>query len=152
MLIKFTEFIIWPEKAFKSNPDKFVIGVLGNPKIFRLLTSQSGREIQGRRLHVISMTQWSSDTDIQMIYLDASALEKHREEIRTNTPAAVLTISDSEAFLGAGGMLSFIPKRSGRLGFAVNLTVQKESSLVFSSALLRLAIIYTNEGKRGNND
>ena len=142
MLIKFTDFIAWPETAFEKTPGNFVIGILGDPRIFNLLSPLSGKKIQGRSLNVIRLEEWNPPGQtIQMLYMDSDAVEKWEKEIRADDRRGILTVSDSPGFLETGGMLRFTTKPSGQIGFAVNRTVQQRSKLVFSAALLRLAEI-----------
>lgn len=147
MMIKFTDFITWPAQAFEDSDNSFVIGILGNPTLFGLLSAFEGRQIQGRPLRVIALETWEDDRPLHMIYLDSRKLAANEEFILADQRKYTLTVSDSEDFLAAGGMLSFITKKDGRLGFAVNRPVQLASGLGFSSALLRLASIRNGTGQ-----
>lgn len=141
MLIKFTDFITWPENAFKKNPGAFVIAVMGNPEIFRQLSELSGSSVQGRTLSVTRMPELDLSRPVHLLYADPSRVPELKEVFVREDSLPLLTVSDSEAFLEAGGMLSFLPMEKGRIGFAVNRAVQIRSGLTFSSALLRLAEI-----------
>ncbi len=141
MLIKFTDFITWPEKAFDRSPDTFVIGILGSPKMFRLMAPLKGKKIQGRSLSVVQLKRWDPGQPVHLLYLGKSGTGLDPPPEGGTGSKATLTVSDSEEFLKAGGILSFITGENGRIGFAVNRTAQIRSGLVFSSSLLKLAQI-----------
>ncbi len=148
-MLKFTDFITWPKDAFESDQQNFVLGILGDPKIFKLISSLRDKEIQGRPLTVVRLDEWTGGPMVHMIYMDPSRLELWHSQIKQDRRKAILTVSGSDAFLQAGGILSFIKKEGGQIGFSVNRTAQQKSGLVFSSALLRLAKIRNFDPEAG---
>lgn len=147
MLIKFTDFIKWPQKAFTKPHEDFVIGVLGNPEIFSLLAPLEGKKVQGRFLKVIQLKGWNPKDTVHLAYLDHYPEGKPEEIIDLNDSFPTLTVSDSKGFLKAGGILQFITRKNGKIGFAVNRTAQLKSDLDFSASLLKLAEIKEFKGE-----
>jgi len=142
MLIKFTDFITWPDQAFERSPDTFAVGILGNRELVHLLTPLAGKPIQGRRLKIIDLDRAEEKPPaLHVLYVGASGIHRWKTTIGELDGSYLLTVSDSDLFISQGGIMQFVEKSGNRLGFAVNRPVQIKSWLKFSAALLRLARI-----------
>ncbi|MCP4119040.1 MAG: YfiR family protein [Desulfobacteraceae bacterium] len=142
MLIKFTDFITWPNQAFEGSPDTFAVGVLGDREFVRLLMPLEGKLIQGRRLKIIDLDRAGEKPPaLHVLYVGASGIHRWKTTIGGRYWSCLLTVSDSDLFISQGGIMQFVEKSGNRMGFAVNRSAQIKSRLKFSASLLRLAII-----------
>ncbi|MBI9089661.1 MAG: YfiR family protein [Desulfobacterium sp.] len=142
MLIKFTDFITWPDQAFERSPDTFVMGIMGDRELVHLLQPLAGKPIQGRHLRIVDLDRAEDrPLALHMLYVGRSGIHRWKTTVGTLYGAYLLTVSDSDLFLDQGGIMQFVEKSGNRLGFAVNRSVQMKSWLKFSASLLRLARI-----------
>jgi len=145
-LIKFTDFIKWPDTAFESNPDSFVLGILGMNIFHHLLDPFIGKSIQGRKFmirHYKGMAEVSSISNVQILFVSHSEVPHYQEIFNQLNTHGILTISDRPEFIRHGGTIAFV-KRGNRIGFEINRVSEKRAGLKISSDLLQLATrVYT---------
>lgn len=140
MLIKFTDFITWPDQAFEHSPDTFVMGILGDRELVHLLQPLAGKIIQGRRLRIIDLDRAEEKPlALHILYVGAPGIHRWKATMGALSGSYLLTVSDSDLFISQGGIMQFVEKSGNRLGFAVNRSAQVKSWLKFSASLLRLA-------------
>jgi hypothetical protein len=63
---------------------------------------------------------------------------------------SVLTVSDTDGFLDAGGMIQFLIE-NGHVRFAINVDATSRAKLKLSSKLLSLARVAGGNGKETGN-
>jgi len=140
-LIKFTDFIHWPDELFKDNPDHFVLGILGRNVFHHLFDPFIGKKIHGRRFmvrHFNGMKDISSVSNIQMLFVSRSEIPHFKEIFERLDTKGMLTISDTPEFIQYGGTIVFV-KKGSHIGFEINRASEKRAGLRIASDLLQLA-------------
>lgn len=134
--LKFTE---WPEPVPPSDP--FVICVLNDPALGDALERVvKGREFAGRRMTVSLAVSGPKDR-CRVLYVSGVTASQGAHLLAELRDSPVLTISDLEWFIEAGGMAQFFFER-GHLRFNIGMQAVKRSRLQMSSRLLTLAKRY----------
>lgn len=140
-LYNFAKFVEWPAEAFPAANTPIIIGIVGkNPFDGVLERSVRDKVIRGRALTV---QQASSPADAalkhcQIIFISAGEKGHFVEilEMLKNTPA--LTVSETDGFLKAGGMVNFVIQDK-KVRFEINDAAATRAGLRISSKLLSLA-------------
>ncbi|HTD95252.1 MAG TPA: YfiR family protein [Chitinophagaceae bacterium] len=144
-LFNFTQFVDWPPTSFDADESPLVIGILGaNPFGSFLEETVSGEKING---HPVTVHYCQSDEDAQnchLLFVNLPDVKKRKAIITTLKGKNVLTVSDASDFSKLGGMIKFFTSNN-KIKLQVNLEATKESELVLSSKLLRLAEIFKSE-------
>jgi hypothetical protein len=140
-LIKFTDFIQWPDESFAKDPNHFVLGILGRNIFNHLFDPFIGKEIHGRSFmvrHCESMQALSSVSNVQMLFVSRSEIPYFQEIFKQLDTKGMLTISDTPEFIQYGGTIVFV-KKGSHIGFEINRTSEKRAGLKICSDLLQLA-------------
>ena len=138
-IYSFMKFTEWPEPLPATDP--FVICVLNAPAVASALERTiKGREFAGRRM-TVSIDAPGPKAPCRVLYVSGVTPSRGAELISELRDSPVLTISDLEWFVGAGGMAQLFYER-GQLRFNIGLTSVKRSKLLMSSKLLVLAKRY----------
>ena len=138
-LYNFTHFIDWPESAFESKYDSFIIGVVGNDPITPLIE----QAIKGEWIetHVIRLQRFRSVDDIDrchILYVSSDDPDEVKEIIRVASRKKILTVGDTPNFVRWGGLIRFYTDQ-GKLRLQINNTIAKAEGFKISSKLLRVA-------------
>lgn len=141
-IYKFLLFINKTETK-TENKKPFKIGIVADEEMTRLLKAVALRPVgsTGRRLEVKQLPPDSSpaalaSNDILFIPQDQSENTEQIVEALDNAP--VLTVSDMEGFLDAGGMVQFV-RRGHNIGWAINRSAVQKAGIELSSQLYRNA-------------
>lgn len=138
----FTHFINWPDIAFESQYDPFIIGIIGNDPITRYLETAIANERVGT--HLLKFEKFNSIADIKKCHILYVA-SKDPDEIKNIIAAVdgrkVLTVGDTPNFLRWGGMIRFHTEE-GKIRLQINNTIAKAEGLKISSKLLRVAQVF----------
>ncbi|HEV2693862.1 MAG TPA: YfiR family protein [Verrucomicrobiae bacterium] len=140
-LYNFAKFIDWPSEAFTNESSPFTIGILGDNPFGTLLEQMvAGRKINERPIRV--QTFQADDpaiTNCHILFVSVSE-KKHLGDIFQKLHgSSVLSVSDAEGFLAAGGMVSFVVV-DGKIRFQINDRPAKAARLKISAKLLSLAV------------
>jgi len=140
-LIKFTDYIKWPESAFQKDPDHFVFGILGKNMFQHLMDPFIGNDIHKRHF-IIKCFSGIGDLDdisgVQMLFVSQSETPHFQKIFDTIDTTGMLTISDAPGFIRYGGTIAFV-KKGSRISFEINRVSEKRAGLKISSDLLQLA-------------
>lgn len=140
-LYNFAQFSEWPPARFEDASSPIVIGIFGHDPfggfIDELVGSATigGRPVQVRR---VASVEEAKVCHVLFITRDKSAeLDTILKQLQGN---AVLTVSDIKDFTARGGMIELFIK-DNKMKFEVNMTEYKNSNVVISSRVLRLATL-----------
>jgi hypothetical protein len=140
-LFHFTQFVDWPEEAFRTSQTPLVIGILGNDPFGDYLDEVTQNEnVNGHPLVVKRYRTVEEIGSCHLLYintLNKVQLEQVFDQLKTKS---ILTVGDSPKFLQQGGMIQFVTK-SNTIDLRINIEVVKAANLTISSKLLRLAEI-----------
>lgn len=136
----FARFTDWPPTAFEGPDSPFVLCVAASDPEADILYSLRDKMVRDRKIVVRKYGPLSDLSECHILY---TALEDNEmvldllEEVRGES---VLTVGETRAFIGMGGILSFFLDGE-HLRFAVNLNAAEQAGLRFSAQLLMSAEI-----------
>lgn len=146
-LFNFTQFVDWPANAFENAQSPLVIGVIGdNPFGAYLAQTVSGEKING---HPLTVQYYKDEEEIKschILFINVNETKKLEQVEETVKGKNILTVSDHPDFLKQGGMIRFVTNNN-KIKLQINMEACKESKMVLSSKLLRLAEIVKNPVK-----
>jgi hypothetical protein len=140
-LFNFSHFVAWPEEAFATPAQPFVIGVLGSREIAEQLERAiRGENVEGRALEVRRYDRPEEVGGCQILFIDhshAASLERILPRLQAGH---TLTVSDLDDAARRGVMIQMVNDRS-RIRLLINLERAQAAGLSISSNLLRPAEI-----------
>jgi hypothetical protein len=146
-LFNFAKFVEWPVEAFRDANSPFVIGVLGeNPFETDLEDTVKDKVINGHPFVIKQLKNLSELKTCHILFISKSERRRLPEIIANLGAAPVLTVSEVDRFLQAGGMVNFILE-GNKVRFEINDQPAKRAGLRISSKLLNLARHSGREGR-----
>ena len=138
-LYNFAKFVEWPVQAFPSPDAPFSMCVLGpDPFGGALDAAVANERIQGRPLIVRRFDVWDASSQCHILFVSSALQTQFAALLGAGTFRRTLTVGDGEAFLQAGGHISFFLEEN-RVRFAINADSVARSDLQISSKLMRVA-------------
>ena len=142
-LYNFTQFVIWPDKAFAHSQAPFVLGVLGeDPFQVHLDEIVHGESVNGHPLIVKRYKTSENIDDCHLLFINLKNPDRIKEALNGIKGKSILTVSDAPNFIRMGGMVRFL-REGNKVRFMVNPEAANASGLTISSKLLNLAVIST---------
>jgi hypothetical protein len=139
-IFNFARFVDWPAQAFSNASAPMVIGVLGKNRFGTVLQDTvSGKVIRGHPLRFKQCASVPEAARCQILFISDSEKSRFRSIIGTLNGATILTVSDADGFIQAGGMID-LRIIDQKLRFDINNSAAKSAGLTISSKLLSLAI------------
>lgn len=138
-LYNFSKFIRWSDRAFTSEDEPFVIGIMGKEAFLEISAVLESRKIG---THDISVRHYSNIDEIKgcrLLYIHTTAPELWQPLIRKLKNSDIVTVGEAGTFAKQGGMIQFITIRN-RLRFIINLKAAKAAGFDLDSRLLSLAL------------
>jgi YfiR/HmsC-like len=155
-LIRFLDFIEWPDTAFASAEAPFSVCVRGDFSFGTALAEVARRSSpHGRRIDVRWLRTDQESRGCHVLFVSRSESRRYPEVLHAADAPGVLTIGETPDFLEAGGAMSFIVKTDANqrelLQFEVNLIAATDAQLKISSKLLAVArrVVNRPEPKKG---
>jgi YfiR/HmsC-like len=138
-LYNFAKFVQWPPQAFAGPGSPMVIGVLGD----NVFGDNLERTIRNKTIdnHPFEFREFHSvkeATNCQILFISPSEKKRLPKILNGLRGTSVLTVSETDHFIEAGGMINFDIEDS-EVHFQINNAAAKKSGLIISSKLLSLA-------------
>ena len=147
-IYNFAKFVEWPPEAFPSASSPLIIGIVGdNPFQDNLEQVVENKSINGHKFQVKRFKSLADVRSCHILFVSATERKRLAEILRAVRGAPVLTTSDLDYFLSAGGMIQFLME-GNKVRFAINDSTAKEAGLRISSKLLNLARSAPGESPR----
>jgi hypothetical protein len=138
-LFNFAKFVEWPSGTFPNAKSPITIGVLGQNVFGHYLEDTTrGKTVQNRPFEIKEFKSASEAGHCQILFVSPSVKGDLSEIIKDLHNASVLTVSETDQFLKAGGMVNFIIE-DDKIHFEINDRAAKAAGLKISSKLLSLA-------------
>ena len=135
-LHNFTLFVEWPAEAANGT---LPICVLGTDLFGRALPDAlRGRKVGGRELRSAIVATRQELAPCKVVYVSEADEVRHRNLLDSLRGSPVLTVGESEGFIGAGGIVRLFVDGE-KLRFQVNPEAARRSGLMISARLLELA-------------
>lgn len=140
-LYNFCRFIDWPDSAFASPNEPFIIGIIGDDPFGSLLNEA----IEGEKYHnrPIRIDHFRTPGDIKrchLLFVSHAGAGRVDSILAAVAGKSVLTVSETEDFLNRGGMITLTAEQN-RIRLRINLAPLESANLTVSSKLLRVAEI-----------
>lgn len=138
-LYNFAKFIKWPDNAFSQTNSPLVIGILGDdPFGPSLELALEGKMVDGHPLFVRDVDTLSDMRQCQVVFICKKPKRNIPRLLNTLQNLGILTVGETDSFLEAGGMISFVMEDS-KVRFDINDSAATKAGLTISSKLLALA-------------
>lgn len=139
-LFNFAKFVEWPPDAFAETNSPIVIGILGNNVFGDTLEKIiNDRKVNNRGFQFVHFDSSSEATNCQILFISTSEKNDFAKIIGTLHNASILTVSETDGFLKAGGMINFLIEGKN-IRFQISDEAAKKARLKISSKLLSLAV------------
>ncbi|HKZ38004.1 MAG TPA: YfiR family protein [Chryseolinea sp.] len=138
MLFNFIKYIQWPNEG---DPGEFVVGVIGDDKVYNTLTQWYNGKPKGSKKYVIKkLASVEEAGSCQVVYV-GKAKSREFDNIKNNvTGKSILTITDGNGLGQKGSCINF-KVIDGKLKFELNQATVTSSNLKISSQLSSMAIL-----------
>jgi hypothetical protein len=138
-LFNFAKFVEWPAAAFAEATSPIVYGILGeNPFGDDLEQTIRNKTVNARPLVVKEFHSLAEATNCHVLFISTSEKAKLPEILESLRKTTVLTVSETDGFTEAGGMINFFMEGK-KNRFQINDIAAKNAGLKISSKLLSLA-------------
>jgi hypothetical protein len=138
-LFNFAKFTEWPSSAFAADSSPIVIGTLGgNPFGDALERALKNKTLNNRPLVFKEFTTAEQATNCHVLFINSAEKARFPEILKTLRSSSVLTVSESDDFIAAGGMINFFPE-GNKVRFQINDQAVKAGRLKLSAKLMSLA-------------
>lgn len=137
-VLNFIRYTEWPERAFTGPEAPLNLCVLGGDLAGTGLSGIGGKAIKGHLVQVKLATNADEARGCHAVFVPEGDLRRNIPILRSLQQLPILTISEADGFIDAGGMIGLVHS-DNRLQFEVNLGVVQQAQLKASSQLLRLA-------------
>jgi hypothetical protein len=139
-LFNFTKFVEWPPESFARPDAPLVIGVFGeNPFGADLEAMIHNKTVNNRSLETRQFRSPAECTNCHVLFVGAAEKGRLKEILEKLRNSSVLTVSETDGFTEAGGMINFV--RDGtKFRFQINNDAAKKANLKISSKMLGLAV------------
>jgi hypothetical protein len=138
-LFNLTKFVEWPETTFASVHTPIILGIVGDDPFGGTLSRiVEGQVVSGRPVTIRKYRFGDDLSRCQVLFISPSDRLRVPQILASLQGASVLTVSDTEQFVDAGGMMQLIMEQS-RVRFIVSLNAVAKTKLQISARLLALA-------------
>src|SRR5687768_15902228 len=138
MLYNFIKYVQWPNEA---EAGEFVVGVIGEDKVFNTLKQWYDGKPKGSKKYVIKQLASAEEAgSCQVVYVGKSKNKEFDNIKNSTTGKSVLTITDGNGLGQKGSCINF-KVIEGKLKFELNQSTLTSSNLKVSSQLSSMAIL-----------
>ena len=139
-LFNFTKFVDWPPESFTAADAPLVIGIFGqNPFGGDLDQIIQNKTVNNRPLKTKQLNSLAECANCNVLFLSATEKGRVKEVLEKLGDASVLTVSETDGFTEAGGMINFV-REGNKFRFQINNEAAKKAKLKISSKMLALAL------------
>ncbi|MCC6531219.1 MAG: YfiR family protein [Burkholderiales bacterium] len=137
-VLNFAKFTEWPASAFPTTGGALQVCVLASAETAAGFTAIQGKPVQGRDVLVRHGPRLGELHTCHVLYAEASERAAAAQAVKSLAGRPVLTVSDVDGFIDAGGMLQLVLV-DGRIRFDANREAAGTHGLRLRSQLLALA-------------
>jgi hypothetical protein len=139
-IYNFAKFVEWPPGTFPNTNSPIVLDILGK-NVFgtNLETTIRDRTVNNHPFEFKNITSVAEATNCHILFISSSEKGDFAKIVNTLQNAKVLTVSETDGFIKAGGMINFTFEEN-KVRFQINDDAAKKAGLKISSKLLSLAV------------
>ena len=139
-LFNFAKFIEWPPAAFPGTNSPIIVGVLGKNVFGKdLETTIGNKTVNNRHFQFKEFDSITEVTNCNILFVSSSEKDNLAGIVDGLHNASILTVSETDEFIKAGGMINFIIQ-DNKVRFQISDDAAKKAGLKISSKLLTLAV------------
>ena len=140
-LLRFGQFVAWPQDALPQADTPLVIGVAGSEAIAAELVQQaaSSRATLGRPVIVRNMRAGEDTSCCHLLFVGADERARLAQYAAAVRGRRVLVVTESPGALEQGSMINFVVA-DRRVKFEIALDAAEKAGLTLSSRLLAVAM------------
>lgn len=140
LLYNLTQFVDWPANATADAGAPWVIGVLGRDPFGRILDDVVRNETHlNRPIVVHRFRNIEAMENCHILFVSASEAERLPRVMQAIKHRPILSVGDTEGFVGSGGMIQFRKTPNGKIQLRVDYAAVRGSGLTISAKLLRVS-------------
>jgi len=145
-LYNFTKFVTWPSVAFRKNNTHFVITILGESPVVKILqTALKNKTVQGKTIVIRQISKISEIQNPQILFIPTVANYNITNIVDQCANRYILLVADHiEYFCELQGIINFTDKHD-KYRFEINNKAAIKTGLKISSKLLSLSRIINGE-------
>jgi hypothetical protein len=136
------KFIDWPSYS----KDSIGLCIFGADPFGKSIEGIRGKMVKGKKLDIRKTATAGELKECQMVFISASEKDQVRKVTDLLKDSAILTIGDTDGFIGHGVMINFYFEGK-KVRFEANPDRARQARVTISSQLLKLAKI-TGESSR----
>ena len=141
-ILNFAKLVEWPVDKDDASNDRFLIGICGDPYLWRACRRElAGKKIAGRRvaLSPLSLEKAAGPAaEMKILYVASDDEEELKAIIAALADRPILLISDHPDFSQWGGSIGLVRDKD-RMLFEVNRRQEARTGFKINSRLLRVA-------------
>ncbi|MCK5830544.1 MAG: YfiR family protein [Methylococcales bacterium] len=141
LALNIARFTSWSEEVFDKSSSTFNLCVIGDNIVQESFLRMEKKIINGKKLHILNRSRLRNLSQCQLLYINGLERKTLVHVLFDLKDQPVLTVGEGLAFIQAGGMVG-LEKLNGRMQLNINLSIVKQSKLVMSSRILKLAKIF----------
>lgn len=143
-LLHLARFVTWPESSFSSPSAGLTIGVFPGDPVGAVLDDLAlGERVGSHPVVVRRIRSLIEMESCHLAFFPDESLTARVQLLAHLRGRPVLTVSDASAFLSMGGHVQFF-SRAGQLRIRLHRENLRDSGLLPSSQLLRVAVVVEN--------
>lgn len=140
MIYNMAKFTDWPPDALPADQNQFLICVLGKGRLGSAVETLQGKQVRGRTITIRSISSPAEAASCQILVVAESERKQISGILDKARHYRLMTISDSEGFAKAGGLVGFFME-DGRVRFEINTTAVQRHTLRINAQVLKLSRI-----------
>lgn len=140
LTLNIARFTHWPEQVFNDLEATLRLCVIGDNIVQQSFENIDHKVVNNKTIQIINLSRLRNPEQCQLLYISTLEHNKLILLLAELQGQAILTVGEDMAFLQAGGMVG-LDDVNGKIQLNINLPIVKQSELVISSRLLKLANI-----------
>jgi hypothetical protein len=144
-LVRFFNFIRWPETAAGLPTRSVRIGILGEDPFGHHFDAVEGSSVDGRPLEVKRFHTLKELEPCHILFVASSAQPRVRDVLKAVAGTSTLTVGETSDFIEQGGMIRFYAQ-GDRIRLYINPAALEHAGLKPNAKLLDLATLPPGHG------
>ena len=145
-LVNLTKYIDWPSQVFGDESSPIIICVLGEQSLREEISKLAAAVRTTARPIRVQPFDEATQSACHMLFISASEKRRTPEIIGPIRDHSTLTISETDTFLQAGGIINLV-RHEKKLRLQVSLTAAERARIKISSRLLQVSDVVDGKAK-----
>ena len=137
-IYNFAKYAEWPSEVMGSRDKPFTLCIVGRDPSDSAFSSVEGRQVGGRPLKIRRDVRMEDIAGCHIAFISESEEHRLQSVLKSMASAPILTISDIDGFVEAGGAVGMFVA-DDRLKFDANFTALQRANIKVNSQVLWMA-------------